>query len=91
MNIDCSLIGNNASILVSQFGQYGTMLDVCNRFKLQTNNPLSQYIVMLFTTQMLAIIDHMHASKIIHADIKPDNWLLMRRYLYLIFVSIVHI
>lgn len=79
MNVDCSLIGNNASILVSQFGTYGTMIDVCNRFKQSTNETLSQFVVMLFATQMLAVIDHLHASKIIHADIKPDNWLLMRR------------
>lgn len=77
MVIDYSIIANNASLLVTSFSKYGTMLDVCNKVKSITNRNLDEYIVMLIASQILLIVDHLHASKIIHADIKPDNFLLM--------------
>lgn len=77
MQVEYAIIANNASILISKFSPYGTLIDVCNKFKASTGRNLNENIVMIITCQILAIIDHLHAMKIIHADIKPDNFLLM--------------
>lgn len=82
MQIECALIGNNASILVSDFSRHGTLIDVCNRYRANTGRNVDEYVVMLITSQILSIIDHLHAMKIIHADIKPDNFLLMQQLEY---------
>jgi serine/threonine protein kinase len=80
MNVEYSIIAHNASILISELSPYGNILDVCNKFRGATNKNLDEYIVMMITSQILLIIDHLHACNIIHADVKPDNFLVMRRY-----------
>lgn len=79
MNIEYSLIGTNASILASEFSKFGTLIDVCNKIKKETSRNMDEYIVMHLTSQILDLIDHLHSSQIIHADIKPDNFLLMQK------------
>lgn len=73
------MIGNNASILAYDYSSYGSLLQVCNKFKGNTGRNVDEYIIMLLAIQMLTIIDHLHAINIVHADIKPDNFLLMKR------------
>lgn len=82
MSIDYALIGINASIFASEFSKFGTLIDVCNKIKKTTNRNMDEAIVMLITSQILDIIDHLHGSQIIHADIKPDNFLLMSKLDY---------
>ncbi|XP_053669817.1 uncharacterized protein LOC128720188 [Anopheles nili] len=77
MPIDYAIIGNNASIFVSPYSQYGNILDVCNKINKATNRNVDEFIAMILTAQMLSIVDHLHSCQIIHADIKPDNFLLM--------------
>lgn len=77
MNVDYAIVGNNASVLVSQFSRFGNILDVANRIKRITTKNIDEFIAMIITTQILSIIDHLHSCMIIHADIKPDNFLLM--------------
>lgn len=79
MSIDYSIIGNNSSIFVSSFSSFGTIIDVCNKHKAATNRNVDEYVVMVLASQMLNIIDHLHSCKIIHGDVKPDNFLLMRK------------
>lgn len=77
MSIDYAIIGNNASIFVSPFSRYGNLLDVCNTIHQVTNRNVDEFIAMILSAQMLSIVDHLHSCQIIHADIKPDNFLLM--------------
>ncbi|XP_058447206.1 uncharacterized protein LOC131427760 [Malaya genurostris] len=77
MSVDYAIVGNNASVLVSPFSRYGNILDVCNTVKKVTNRNVDEFIAMIITCQILSIIDHLHSCMIIHADIKPDNFLLM--------------
>ena len=82
MRIDYAVVANNASVLISEFSQYGSLIDVCNKIKTSTNKNIDEYIVMLLTTQILTIIDHLHGCRIIHADIKPDNFILLNKIEY---------
>ncbi|XP_050085866.1 uncharacterized protein LOC126571418 [Anopheles aquasalis] len=77
MSIDYAIIGNNASIFVSPFSPYGNLLDVCNTIHQATNRNVDEFIAMILSAQILSIVDHLHSCQIIHADIKPDNFLLM--------------
>lgn len=79
MRIENALIGNNATIFVSKYSQCGTLLDVCNKFRKCTGKNLNEYIVMILSKQMLTMIHELHKAKIIHGDIKPDNFLLMEK------------
>lgn len=40
---------------------------------------MDECIVMHITHQILDLMDHLHSSQIIHADIKPDNFLVMTK------------
>uniref|UniRef100_A0A182PJM0 BUB1 N-terminal domain-containing protein n=1 Tax=Anopheles epiroticus TaxID=199890 RepID=A0A182PJM0_9DIPT len=77
MPIDYAIIGNNASIFICPYSRYGNILDVCNLINNATNRNIDEFIAMILSAQILSIIDHLHSCQIIHADIKPDNFLLM--------------
>ena len=79
MSIEYAVIANNSSVLITQFSPYGSIIDVCNKHKAATTKNVDEYVVMVLTTQLLSIIDHLHACKIIHADVKPDNFLVMSK------------
>lgn len=79
MPVNYALIGNNASILVSPYMKYGSLLHVCNHIRQKTSKNIAEPVVMLLGMQLLSIVDHLHACKIIHADIKPDNILMVNR------------
>lgn len=79
MQIDFAIIANNSSVLITDFSKYGSIIDVCNKFQMATNRNLEEHVVMVLTSQLLSIIGHLHRCKIIHADIKPDNFLVMSK------------
>lgn len=102
MDISSAMIAPNASIFVSEFSQFGSLLDINNRIRQNTtkvrhphsirsnriesliyklsfsSQVMHESLVMHFTSQILNIIHHLHSSQIIHGDIKPDNFLLMK-------------
>lgn len=82
MGIDYALIGNNASILISPFSAHGSLITVCNKVKKHTLKNVDEYVVMWLACELLSIIDHLHAVNIIHADIKADNFILMKNLDY---------
>lgn len=90
MSVDYAIVGNNASILVSPFSRFGNILDVCNVVKRVTGRNVDEFIAMVITSQILSIIDHLHSCMVIHADIKPDNFLLMNPYVLLVCYSVIY-
>lgn len=79
MSVDFAVIGNNSTIYASKFAKYGTLLNVCNKVKQVTGKAIEECIVMILVKQMLTIVEHFHKANFIHADIKPDNFLLMNK------------
>lgn len=79
MCVDYALIGKNCSILVSEFSTHGSLIAVCNKVKKITMKNVDEYVVMVLACELLEVIDHLHSVSIIHADIKADNIILMRR------------
>lgn len=71
-------VANNGSVLVSEFSKFGTLLEVSNQIKIATAKPLMETVAIFFTIEMLQIVEYLHKCQIIHGDIKPDNFLLMR-------------
>lgn len=78
MSISHGLIGNSVSILVSPFSQYGSLLDVNNAVRVETGRCADEMIVFCIAKQLLNIFSHLHKAQIIHADVKPDNFLWIR-------------
>lgn len=77
MTISAAVLAPNASILISEFSQFGSLLDINNKVRQATTKVMHESLVMHFTSQIMNIVHHLHACKVIHADIKPDNFLLM--------------
>ena len=78
MDVSMAYVANNSSVLVSEYSKFGTLLAVTNQIKIATGKPLMEHLAIFFTIEMLQIVEYLHKCQIIHGDIKPDNFLLMR-------------
>ncbi|KAM0732868.1 Mitotic checkpoint serine/threonine-protein kinase BUB1 [Formica fusca] len=78
MDVTMAYVANNGSVLVSEYSKFGTLLAVTNQIKIATGKPLMETVAIFFTIEMLQIVEYLHNCQIIHGDIKPDNFLLMR-------------
>lgn len=74
MDIKNAYIFNGGSILETEWAQYGTLLNVSNHYKIATGKLLDNPIILHFAIELIDIIDYLHQCNIIHADIKPDNF-----------------
>lgn len=91
MDVTKAYVANNGSILVAEYSKYGTLLAVTNQIKIATGKPLMEPLAIFFTIEMLQIVEYLHKCQIIHGDIKPDNFLLMRPLVSLNFTIIFHL
>ncbi|KAF5288973.1 hypothetical protein FQA39_LY03852 [Lamprigera yunnana] len=75
MDIQLGYFSDHTSVFVSEFCPSGSLLDAVNSFKTKAGYPIKQSLCIYFCIEMLKIVSAMHQAKIIHADIKPDNFL----------------
>ncbi|CAH1967134.1 unnamed protein product [Acanthoscelides obtectus] len=75
MDVSIGYFSDQASILISEFMPGGSLLDLANLHKQRERKPMKECLVVYFCIQMLEMVQVMHDVKIIHADIKPDNFL----------------
>ncbi|TKR94097.1 hypothetical protein L596_008430 [Steinernema carpocapsae] len=75
MFVNESYVFNNASAIVYEYYPHGTLLDVSNKYK-HENAEMSHVIVMIVGFQIASILKSVHESKLIHGDVKPDNFVI---------------
>ncbi|CAL8315659.1 unnamed protein product [Merluccius merluccius] len=72
---------HNGSILLAELHRCGTLLNAVNQYKKLSDRVMPQPLVMYFTVCMLHMVEQLHRVHLVHADIKPDNFLLGERFL----------
>lgn len=71
----------NGSILIGELYNYGTLLNAINIYKKLPEKVMPQAFVIYFAVKILHMVEELHSCKIIHGDIKPDNFMLGERFL----------
>ncbi|NWW16640.1 BUB1 kinase, partial [Falcunculus frontatus] len=74
---------SNGSILVGELHNYGTLLNAINIYKKLPEKVMPQALVIYFAIKILHMVEELHSCHIIHGDIKPDNFILGERQVFL--------
>ena len=53
--------------------------DVVNKYKM-VNKKMNEAVVLYYTINILRILEACHKCGIIHGDVKPDNFLVIEKY-----------
>ncbi|CAL8392477.1 unnamed protein product [Arctogadus glacialis] len=80
-NVQSAHLFHNGSILLAELHRCGTLLNAVNQYKKLSDKVMPQPLVMYFTTCLLHMVEQLHRVHLVHADIKPDNFLLGERFL----------
>ena len=79
MSIPRCYVFNDGSIFVSEHQPF-TLLDVCNKVQLLGDLHGREIMAMYFTIEMLHVLERLQKAKMIHADIKPENFMIQAMY-----------
>ncbi|CAG0903123.1 unnamed protein product, partial [Cyprideis torosa] len=72
-----SFIFPNGSLIVSNYVEHGTLLDLVNSYRMNKISYIPEPIAFCIAYELLHILEKLHSCHIIHADIKPDNLLIL--------------
>ncbi|KAL0225683.1 hypothetical protein P9112_013007 [Eukaryota sp. TZLM1-RC] len=61
--------------LFSELHPHGTIQSMISRIR-QGGEVLDETLILFFASEMLFVLEHLMKFRIMHCDIKPDNWLL---------------
>uniref|UniRef100_F1KT48 Mitotic checkpoint serine/threonine-protein kinase BUB1 n=1 Tax=Ascaris suum TaxID=6253 RepID=F1KT48_ASCSU len=75
MTIRDAYIYANASAIVYQYHPLGSLLDMVNEMA-KEHKTCSGLLVVYLSWQMARILEAVHEKKLIHGDIKPDNFMI---------------
>ncbi|XP_077367336.1 mitotic checkpoint serine/threonine-protein kinase BUB1 isoform X2 [Festucalex cinctus] len=70
----------DGSILLGELHGYGTLLNAANVYKSDVDKVMPQPLVIYFAVCILRMLEELHAACIVHADVKPDNFVLGQRF-----------
>ncbi|KAM9778027.1 mitotic checkpoint serine/threonine-protein kinase BUB1 isoform 2-T2 [Syngnathus typhle] len=73
-------IFTNGSVLVGELHAYGTLLNAANLYKSLGDRVMPQPLVIHFAICILRMLEELHTARLIHADVKPDNFMLGQRF-----------
>ncbi|KAF6215051.1 hypothetical protein GE061_009800 [Apolygus lucorum] len=74
MDIKTAYIFSNGSILVTEWAKHGSLLNIINLYKQHTGKVLEPVLSLHFAIEVTRAVEYLHKCKIIHGDIKPDNF-----------------
>uniref|UniRef100_A0A3P9JIU4 BUB1 mitotic checkpoint serine/threonine kinase n=2 Tax=Oryzias latipes TaxID=8090 RepID=A0A3P9JIU4_ORYLA len=80
-NISSAHLFLNGSVLQGEFYSCGTLLNAVNIYKSLGEKGMPPPLVLYFAACILHTVEQLHRLRLIHADIKPDNFMLGRRFL----------
>ncbi|CAH1261665.1 BUB1B [Branchiostoma lanceolatum] len=75
MSIDAMHVFSDGSVLVNEQHSCGSLLDIINLYR-TARKKMSEVMVVFYTLEILYIVEQLHRCHIIHADLKPDNFLI---------------
>lgn len=75
MSIPRCYVFNDGSIFVSEHQPF-TLLDVCNKVGSLGDMSCRELLAAYFTIEMLHVLEKLQKARIIHADIKPENFMI---------------
>jgi len=64
----------DGNVLVSEYQRMGTLLDLVNITK-NADKAIVEPLALHLTAELLGLIELLHSVRMVHADIKPDNFL----------------
>jgi len=66
---------DDGSVIVSQLQKYGTLLDMIN-ITSTADKAIAEPLAVHLTAEILGLVDILHTMDFIHADLKPDNFMI---------------
>ena len=64
----------DGNILVTEYQRMGTLLDLVNLTK-NSDKQIVEPLALYLTAELLGLLELVHSVRMVHADIKPDNFL----------------
>lgn len=65
----------DGAVIISQLQKMGTLLDLVNLTK-NADKSIIEPMAIYLTAELLGILELLHSVNIVHADLKPDNFLI---------------